>query len=187
MSTTTSPQHQTQAWRLWAIYGVVALVIGALLFRLMTLQVIQGTDWLDQAVENYTTTESIAPPRGIIYDRNGYIVAGNIAAYNVVITPANLPDSESDIQNIYRDLSILIDVPATQGTIEDAKLVAECVPGPGIEQLVALGDSLAPYRPVKIKCDVDDDVARMVREQAVDWPGVSVEIDLLILYRNCLV
>ena len=177
MSSTTSPQYHSQVWRLWVIYGVVALVIGALLFRLMTLQVIQGTDWLDQAIENYTTTESIAPPRGIIYDRNGYIVAGNIAAYNVVIIPANLPDSEADIQNIYRDLSILIDVPATQGTIEEAKLVAECVPGPGIEQLVALGDSLAPYRPVKVKCDVDDDVARMVREKAVDWPGVSVEID----------
>ena len=177
MSSTTSPQYQSQVWRLWVIYGVVALVIGALLFRLMTLQVIQGTDWLDQAIENYTTTESIAPPRGIIYDRNGYIVAGNIAAYNVVIIPANLPDSEADIQNIYRDLSVLIDVPATQGTIEEAKLVAECVPGPGIEQLVALGDSLAPYRPVKVKCDVDDDVARMVREKAVDWPGVSVEID----------
>ena len=177
MSTTASPQHQTQAWRLWAIYGVVALVLGALLFRLITLQVIQGGGWLDQAVENYTRTVFVAPPRGIIYDRNGYIVAGNIAAYNVVITPANLPDSEADIQNIYRDLSVLIDVPATQGTIEDAKLVAECVPGPGIEQLVALGDSLAPYRPVKVKCDVDDDVARMVREKAVDWPGVSVEID----------
>ena len=177
MSTTTPPQYQTQVWRLWAIYFVVALVIGSLLFRLVTLQVVQGTDWLDQAVENYTTTESIASPRGIIYDRNGYIVAGNIAAYNVVITPANLPDSDADIQNIYRELSILIDVPATQGTIEDAKLVAECVPGPGIEQLVALGDSLAPYRPVKIKCDVDDDIARMVREKAVDWPGVSIEID----------
>jgi len=176
-STTPSPRYQTQAWRLWVVYGVVALALGALLFRLMTLQVVQGPDWLEQAVENYTTTESIAPPRGIIYDRNGYILAGNIAAYNVVITPANLPDSDADIQSIYRELSALIDVPATQGTIEDAKLVAECVPGPGIAQLVALGDSLAPYRPVKIKCDVADDIARMVREKAVDWPGVSVEIE----------
>ena len=177
MKSATSPQYQTQPWRLWVIYGVVALVMGSLLFRLINLQVIQGTDWFDQAVENYTTTDSIAPARGIIYDRNGYILAGNIASYSVVITPANLPDSDADIQNIYRDLSILIDVPATQGTIEEAKLFAECVPGPGIEQLVALGESLAPYRPVKVKCDVDEEVARTIREKAVDWPGVSVEID----------
>ncbi len=177
MKSATSPQYQTQSWRLWVIYGVVALVMGSLLFRLINLQVIQGIDWFDQAVENYTTTDSIPPARGIIYDRNGYILAGNIASYSVVITPANLPDSDADIQNIYRDLSILIDVPATQGTIEEAKLVAECVPGPGIEQLVALGESLAPYRPVKVKCDVDEEVARTIREKAVDWPGVSVEID----------
>jgi penicillin-binding protein 2 len=177
MNSTTTPRQQTQPWRLWVIYGVVTLVLGSLLFRLINLQVLQGTDWLEQAVENYTTIDSIAPSRGIIYDRNGYILAGNIASYSVVITPANLPDSDADIQNIYRELSVLIDVPATQGTIEDAKLVAECVPGPGIEQLVALGESLAPYRPVKVKCDVDEEVARMVREASVDWPGVSVLID----------
>jgi penicillin-binding protein 2 len=174
---TTSSQYQTQSWRLWVIYGIVGIVMGSLLFRLISLQVIQGTDWFDQAVENYTTNESIAPARGIIYDRNGYILAGNIASYNVVVTPANLPDSDADIQNIYRELSTLVDVPASQGTIDDAKLVAECVPGPGISQLVALGESLAPYRPVKVACDVDEEVARMVREKAVDWPGVSIEID----------
>jgi penicillin-binding protein 2 len=176
MSSTTA-QHQSPLWRLWIIYGVVALVMGSLLFRLISLQVVQGADWLDQAVENYTTTVSVAPARGIIYDRNGFILAGNVGSYSVVITPAELPDSDADIQNIYRDLSVLVDVPATEGTIEDAKLVAECVPGPGIEQLVALGESLAPYRPIRVKCDVDDETARMVREKSVDWPGVSVEVD----------
>jgi penicillin-binding protein 2 len=177
MSSSSTPRYQTQPWRLWVIYGVVLLVMGSLLFRLISLQVLQGTDWDDEAVENYTTIDSIAPSRGIIYDRNGYILAGNIASYSVVITPANLPDSQADIQSIYRKLSKLIDVPATQGTIEEAILVAECVPGPGIEQLVALGESLAPYRPVKVKCDVDEEIARTVREGSVDWPGVSVLID----------
>jgi penicillin-binding protein 2 len=155
----------------------MVMVMGILLYRLLGLQVLQATEWLGQAVENYTTTVSVQPARGIIYDRNGYILAGNIASYNVVITPAGLPDSDADIQDIYRDLATLIDVPATQGTVEDAKLVAECVPGPGISQLVELGDSLAPYRPVKIKCNVDEKTARVVRERAVDWPGVSVEVD----------
>jgi len=177
MSSNTAPRYQTQTWRLWAIYSVVLLVMGSLLFRLVGLQVVQGSDWLDQAIENYTTTVSIPPARGIIYDRNGNILAGNIPSFNVVITPASLPDSDADIQNIYRDLSELIGVPATQGTVDDAKLVAECIPGPGIAQLVALGDSLAPYRPVKVSCDIDEEIARKVRERAIDWPGVSVEID----------
>ena len=159
MNSTTTSQYQISPWRLWVLYGVVSLVLSSLLFRLVTLQVVQEGSWSEQSVENFTTEVSIPPARGIIYDRNGFILASNIASYNVVITPANLPDSDADIQNIYRELSGLIDVPATQGTIEDAILITECVPGPGIEQLVALGESLAPYRPVKVKCDVDEDTA----------------------------
>ncbi len=176
-STSTSPQTQFTIWRLWAVFGAVGVIFGILLMRLVVLQVIQAPIWLEQAIENYTTTVSVPAARGIIYDRNGFILAGNIASYNVVITPANLPDSDADIQDIYRELSQLIDVPASQGSVEDAKLVAECVEGPGISQLVGLGDSLAPYRPVKIKCNVDEETGRIIRERAVDWPGVSIEVE----------
>jgi len=177
VSSPSSAVEQTFAWRAWALYFVMASVMVGLLFRLLGLEVFQSSVWLEQAVENYTSTISLQPARGIIYDRNGYILAGNLASYNVVVTPADLPDSEADIQNIYRQLSELIEVPASQGTVEDAKLVAECVPGPGIAQLVELGDSLAPYRPVKVKCNVDETIARIVRERAVDWPGVSIQIE----------
>ena len=55
----------------------------------------------------YTQDVSVPAPRGIIYDRNGYVLARNIASYTVVITPADLPDDEADIQNVYRELSAL--------------------------------------------------------------------------------
>ncbi len=177
MSSPSSAVERTFAWRAWVLYFVMASIMMGLLFRLLGLEVFQSSVWLEQAIENYTSTISLPPPRGIIYDRNGYILAGNLASYNVVITPADLPDSEADIQNIYRQLAELIDVPASQGTVEDAKLVAECVPGPGIAQLVELGDSLAPYRPVKVKCNVNETIARIVRERAVDWPGVSLQVE----------
>ena len=51
------------------------------------------------------------------------------------------------------------------------------MPGPGITELVELGNSLAPYSAVKISCDVEDDIARIVRERAVAWPGVTVDIE----------
>ena len=163
--------------RMWVVYVVAAGVLFLLVSRLITLQIVENESWLGQAVENYTTSISAPAPRGIIYDRNGYILARNLASYNVVITPANLPDDDADIQNIYRELSALIDVPVNQGTVDEAKLFAACVEGPGIAQLVELGDSLAPYTPVKIKCYVDAQVARSVRERAVDWPGVAVEVE----------
>ena len=82
-----------------------------------------------------TQMKSVNPAaRGIIYDRNGYILARNIASYNVVITPANLPDDDADIQRIYREVSELTGVPAggpvTDETLANAKLFSACVPGP---------------------------------------------------------
>ncbi len=170
-----------ETWRLATIYIVVVLAFTALLLRLVNLQVIEGSAWTASAVDNYTNEVSVPAPRGIIYDRNGYILARNLASYNVVITPAGLPDDDSDIQRIYRELSELIDVPVggpvTDESLAEAKLFAACVPGPGIGQLVALQDTLAPYSPVKIKCNVPEDIARMVEENSIDWPGVTVEID----------
>lgn len=170
-----------ETWRLVTVYVGILLAFTGLLFRLINLQVIDNSRWTAAAVDNYTFEVNIAAPRGIIYDRNGTILARNVASYNIVITPANLPDDESDIQSIYRELSKIIDVPlggpVTDESLEEAKLFAACVPGPGIAQLVALQDTLAPYSPVKIKCNVSQEIARMVEEKSVDWSGVTVEIE----------
>ena len=92
-----------------------------------------------------------------------------------------MPDDEADIQRIYREVSELTGVPVggpvTDETLNNAKLFSACVPGPSIADMVALGDSLAPYTPVKIICNIDEELARVIRERSVDWPGVSVEIE----------
>lgn len=170
-----------ETWRLGTFYVIFVLVFATLVFRLFNLQIVQEADFTAAAVENYTEPVNIPAARGIIYDRNGFILARNVASYNVVITPANLPDDDADIQRIYRELSALIDVPVggvvTDESLEQTKLFAACVPGPGIAQLVALQDSLAPFSSVRLKCNVTEDIARIVQERAVDWPGVSVEIE----------
>ena len=165
------------AWRLFAVFGLILVVLVVLLFRLLSLQVFGSQQWIDAAIENYTRNVSTPAVRGIIYDRNGFILARNVASYNISITPAYLPDDDADVQRIYRALSALTGIPVNSGTIEDAKLFAPCVEGPGIAQLVALGDSLAPYSPVEIKCNANEDVARLVEEHGGDWPGVAAEIN----------
>ena len=101
-----------EVWRLAAVYVVIFLGLTGLLFRLIFLQVVKGENYAISARDNYTKDVSVPAARGIIYDRNGYILARNVASYNIVITPAGLPDDESDIQRIYRELSALINVPA---------------------------------------------------------------------------
>lgn len=165
-----------EPWRALAFYLVLAVAFGALVLRLFGYQILEFSLWNEQAEENRTRTISVQPSRGIIYDRRGFILARNVGSYNIVITPAGLPDDQADIQEIYRQLSDLTGIPVNSGTVEDAKNISECVEGPGINQWVQLGDSLAPYSPVRIDCNVTEEMALMVREKSVDWPGVDVEI-----------
>jgi penicillin-binding protein 2 len=181
MNSGTVGKYQVPVWRAIVVYGLIIVVIGAVVFRLVNLQVLQRQDYIDQAVDNYTIDISEPAARGIIYDRNGYVLARNVPSYNVVITPAGLPDDEADIQQIYREVSRLTGVPVggpvTEETLDNAKLFSACIPGPSIADMVALGDSLAPYTPVKIACNISDELARVVREMSVDWPGVDIEIE----------
>jgi penicillin-binding protein 2 len=164
-------------WRNLFVYGLLAGVGVIFVWRLFNLQILNGKTYALQADSNRTQTISVAAPRGIIYDRNGTLLARNVASYSIVITPASLPDDDGDIQRIYRELSVLTGVPVNHGTVDEAKLLQACTPGPGITQLVDLGISNAPYDPVKIQCYVSERVAMVVREHEVDWPGVGVEIE----------
>ena len=181
MSSEAVSRYKVPTWRVVFVYGTIVAVIAAILFRLVNLQVLSAETWMEQAVENYTQTIRDPAPRGIIYDRNGIVLARNIASYNVVITPANLPDDDADIQRIYREVSELTGVqaggPVTDETLDFAKLFSACVPGPTIADMVALGASLAPFTPVKIICNISDELARVIGEKSVDWPGVSIEIE----------
>lgn len=181
MNSQSVSKYEVPLWRVLLVYLLIITVVGVLVYRLLSLQILEESIWNDQAIDNYTVEISDASSRGIIYDRNRYILARNVASYNVVITPAGLPDDEADIQRIYREISKLTGVPAggpvTEQTLSNAKLFSACVPGPSIADMVALGDSIAPYTPVKISCNIDEEMARVLRERSVDWPGVAVEIE----------
>ena len=181
MNSRSVSRYEVPKWRVLFVYLTIVFVIGAILFKLVDLQVLSTETWMDQAVDNYRLTLNDPAPRGIIYDRNGIILARNIASYNVVITPANLPDDNADIQRLYREVSELTGVPAggpvTDETLDFAKLFSACVPGPTIADMVALGASLAPFTPVKISCNISEELARVIGERSVDWPGVSLEIE----------
>ena len=181
MSSQSVNKNRTPLWRILVVYALLVLIVGLIISRLIALQVLDTQTWELQAVDNYTYEISEPAARGIIYDRNGYVLARNVASYNVVITPAGLPDDDADIQRIYREVADLTGVPAggpvTDETLADAKLFSACVPGPSIADMVALGDSLAPYTPVRISCNISEELARVISEKSVDWPGVKVEIE----------
>jgi len=97
-------ENRFEKWRIISFYVVIALVLVYYVIRLFTLQVIQGAEYTQKALNNSTSRITLPSTRGIIYDRNGYILAKNVASYNVVITPAFLPLDTGAVQEIYRNL-----------------------------------------------------------------------------------
>jgi len=164
-------------WRFRVVYVLLIIVFGVFTIRLFSLQIMQGGYYLEQAEENRTKSISLATDRGIIYDRNGYVLARNIASYNVVITPADLPIDTGATQQIYRELSGLIGIPVSFGAMTDERVknFSPCQTDFGITEIVTIGDTNAPYTPIEIKCNVDEQIAMQISAKSDDWPGVSIE------------
>ena len=180
---------RVEQWRIRVIYIIIALIFSFYVFKLFSMQVIQNDYYLAQSEDNRTSEINIQTERGIIMDRNGVVLARNVASYNVTITPADLPavlpldptveQPPGAIQEIYRELSDLIDVPVSNGVMNDETVrnFTPCYTDFGITEIVIIGDTNAPYTPVKVACDIDREAAMIISEKASDWPGVEIEIE----------
>ncbi len=176
--------NKIKNWRIVIIYALVVLVFGYYVVRLFDLQIIERDAYVRQADGNRTKEISVQTERGVIYDRNGIVLARNVASYNITITPADLPGDPTEvplpgaIEKIYREISPLINVPVSNGVMneETVRLFTPCQTDFGITEIVVIADTNAPYTPVRVACDVSEQTAMIIREKASDLPGVEVEV-----------
>jgi penicillin-binding protein 2 len=183
-------------WRISLIYALVFGLFGFYALRLFEYQIISGPEYQARADENRTTRVIEPTQRGIIYDRNGIVLARNVAAYHITVTPAFLPatlpflyeeDVPGPVQDVYRQLSQATGIPVTAGAVFDGEVMAlteesvrlfkPCETTLGIKEIVFIQDSTAPYDSVRIACNVDQHLAMRIRERQSDMPGVSVEVE----------
>lgn len=176
MKSSAALKNMVSTWRIIALGVILVIIFVIYVGRLFNLQVLQYSDWLAKSNENRTHEINLPATRGMIYDRTGYILARNIPSFNVVITPALLPDDDGEIQAIYRSLSDLTGIPVNHGEVSPADPYVPCISDHGITEIVKYGETTAPYDPVRIACDVKQQVALSVQENSGNWPGVSVEV-----------
>ncbi len=151
-------------------YLIIIVILLVFIGRLFSLQIIQGEAYRKTADDNRFDEVSLPAQRGVIYDRNDFQLVRNIPEYRVMVTPALLPDSQAEQELIYKRISDLTGVPLDQ----EGPPAAPCVPGRGVLQLVDEGLTNRPFDAWPIACDVDETVARVLREEQIDLPGVSV-------------
>jgi len=183
-NTNKSTQADLIQRRFRILIVIITIVFAVYLIRLFSLQVVQGSNYSAQAEENRIKNVSVQTTRGNILDRNGFTLADNVPSFDVSITPANLPVDVGTTEEIYRELSQLIGVPVTNGVLNDqtVKTFSECETDFGIKEIVLIGDTNAPYQPVKIKCNIDQKIAMEIKEKSSDWPGVNIDISFVRHY-----
>ncbi|MBT0086409.1 penicillin-binding protein 2 [Vibrio alginolyticus] len=105
--------YQAEA-RLFASRAIVAFIgivvlMGALVANMYNIQVNQFQDYQTRSNDNRIKVVPIAPNRGLIYDRNGVLLAENRPVFNLELTPEKIKDIDATIQELQTILEITPD------------------------------------------------------------------------------
>ncbi len=107
----TNLKDHAHEYRLYINRVVSAVIIigccfVVLLIRLIYLQVIEHDKFLTLAHSNQIRVVPINPPRGLIFDRNGVLLADNTPIYSLEIIPANVLNLDDTLNKVQEILEV---------------------------------------------------------------------------------
>ena len=89
------------------VAAIVSIIfIGVLLLRLLELQYYQYSHFKTLSENNRIRLTAIAPNRGLIYDRNGVVLAENRPSYRLEIIPEQVDDMEATIAGLSKIVNL---------------------------------------------------------------------------------
>ncbi len=135
--------------RIFIMTLVITITAIGLTGRLAYLMIFDSGYYTDRATSLHERERSIKAPRGIIYDRNGVVIAGNKPVCTISVIHSQITESEK----VITALSDILEI--------DADIVAEKVNKVSVRE--------------KIKSNVDKETADKIRE--LDLDGVMVDED----------
>lgn len=143
---------------------LIVLIVGAcfaLVGRLVSLQIIHHDLYKTLSNQNQLSLIPVDPSRGLIFDRNGVLLAENVPVYSLVVTPDKIPNLSQTVAELQK----LIDI-----TPEDMKQFKK-----------ELREKRA-FQPVPLKMKLtEEEVARFYVNQ-FKFPGVTVNAGMFRYY-----
>lgn len=136
--------------------GVSALGVTALVGRLGQLQVVQAQEYATLASNNQFNFRLAPPPRGVIKDRNGVVIAGNRPSFRVLV-----------VRDETKDLDQTLD------------LLGQLLPDTVDRRRAIIRDvNAAPrFSPVPVKSDLTWEEFAKVNLYANELPGVMADMN----------
>jgi penicillin-binding protein 2 len=115
---------------------VVALMLSALIARMYDLQVKNHEHFQTLSDKNRMQLNSVAPTRGLIYDRNGTLLADNRPIFSLVV----VPEQVKDLEEMYLLVGSIISLSEAEISNFEKRLKR----------------SRRPYQPVVLKSNLDE-------------------------------
>src|SRR4030042_663674 len=141
------------------IYKYLVVFVGLAFFlifiRLWSLQVIKGNDLRRLSENNCIRLRENPADRGMLLDRKGRILAHNRPSFEVYLVPEDLKANPEVVIKVGETLHM------TQVEIEE-KIKAQ--------------NRRAPFKPVKIKSDIDWNELALLESNRVHLPGLIVDV-----------
>lgn len=141
------------------------LIIGLtliLLVRYYNLQIIHHRDYATESDKNRILVQTIPPKRGLIYDRNGVLLADNRPSYTLTITPEQVKNLSQTIVELQKIVTI---------SKHDIADFHKFVKG-----------NRRPYQPVPLRYRLTEDEMARIAVNEYRLQGVDVEAQLVRHY-----
>ena len=142
---------------------VAVALLGVVVARLVQLQVVNYEQFAEQAQGNRIRIEAVPPIRGLVFDRQGRVLAENIPAYQLELIPEQVDDIDDTLDRL-----------AALGLIE-----AE-----DIGRLRALVDNSPRFKPVTLRLRLSDEEIANFAIQRPRFPGVDFQPRLVRHYPD---
>lgn len=138
-------------------FGTIFIIVTVLSAQLFNLQVINGQKNLAYADNNRIRVRNIRAERGVIYDKNKQIIARNLANFDLIVLPNQLPKDEKERQALYENIAILANISKD----EVVKKAEE--------------RGLKYSQPLLVATNISRDQALNVEEKSKDLKGFSLD------------
>lgn len=147
--------------RIIAISIIITILTILLAGRLFTLQVMQNKYYTTLSTLNSIDLKPIEPRRGIIYDRNGIILAKNIPAFSLMV----VPNKTQNLNQAITELNEIIPLGAND-----------------LEQFHRQLKQHRRFEEIPLKLKLTEEEAAKFAVNSFRFPGFSVQIKLIRQY-----
>ncbi len=161
MNNFNAEKNQILSGRIIFIILINLLAFAVIIIRLYYLQVLQSDKYKMLSDENRISTRFLLPPRGMIYDRNGEIIAKNEQNFQALLIAEQTPDIETTLQTFKKIISLSED--EEQRIRKDIKMKRKFIP-------------------IKLKDNLDWKDVSEILLHAPDLPGVEINEGLSRYY-----